>query len=317
MPVILERLRQLRDLGILNLHLVVVGPRDTPYTRIQHEKRSLVSQLRESKRREKRFCGIIEYQREQSKRRAEEYQQESIAEQRKGEKREAEIRKALHGELAASAKREVSLRKELTKTQKALAQAEKKVEAFIKENPDWKEPEHQTLNRQDSRDFYHAFQDVDRNLDIQRQMKHDPSGLLTTWWAEQRRRLKVNKRAKWHPEVLRYCFFLWNKVGNKTFNRLRNVMVLPAIRTMQRMQTKYAGSGSGYQKDMFVKVAKIFASQAESVEDRDWTANLSWDATGYAKRIVFNKHTGALVGLDIDTESFNMQLETTNKVSPM
>lgn len=91
-------------------------------------------------------------------------------------------------------------------------------------------------------------------------------------------------------------------------------MILPAIRTMQRYKKKYVGSGSGYQKAMFVKAAKLWASQAEGVEDADWTANLSWDATGYAKRIVFNKHTGALVGLDVDAESFNMNLEASSKV---
>ena len=65
---------------------------------------------------------------------------------------------------------------------------------------------------------------------------------------------------------------------------------------------------------MFVKAAKLWASKAKGVEDAEWTANLSWDATGYAKRIVFNKNTGALIGLDVDVESFNMNLEASNKV---
>lgn len=292
----LQRLRELRDLGILNLHLVVVGPRNTPYHSIQYEKRSLTSKLRESTRREKSLRGRLDSQLEQSKRREEECKEQLHAERRSNAKRAAQLRKKLKAERLSNAKSEARLRKELSKTKRALEQAEKNVAVFVQTHPDWKEPDSHELNRQDSRDFYNAFQDVDRHLDVELQMKHDPSGLLTTWWAEQRRRLRVNKRAKWNPEVLRYCFLFWNQLGNKNYKRLQGVLILPDIRSMQRYKKNYVGSGSGYQKEMFVKVAKILGSQAKSVDDSEWTVNLSWHATGYAKRILFNKHTGALLG---------------------
>ena len=70
-------------------------------------------------------------------------------------------------------------------------------------------------------------------------------------------------------QVLRYCFFLWNRLGNKKFNRLRGIAILPNIRTLQRFKRKYVGSGSGYQKNMFVKAAKLWGSQAKSDEDSE------------------------------------------------
>ena len=48
-----------------------------------------------------------------------------------------------------------------------------------------------------------VFQKVDVNLDLEQQMKYDPSGFLTTFWAEQRKVLNApSARARrWNPQV--------------------------------------------------------------------------------------------------------------------
>ena len=67
-------------------------------------------------------------------------------------------------------------------------------------------------------------------------------------------------------------------------------MILPSERTMQRFQNKHVGRESGFQKEMCVKAAQLFESQATPEQDR--IVVLSWDATGYKKKVYFNKHTG-------------------------
>ena len=112
----LQRLREFRDLGILNLQLIVVGPRNTPYHRIQHEKRSLSAKLRESTRRETSLRERLGHQLEQSKCRAEEHTEQLQAERRSNEKREAALRKKMNAERLANAKREARLLIFLEKT---------------------------------------------------------------------------------------------------------------------------------------------------------------------------------------------------------
>ena len=116
-------------------------------------------------------------------------------------------------------------------------------------------------------------------------------------------------------QVLRYCFFIYNRLGRKSFDYLRKYIKLPSLSNMKRFKKRHVGVGSGYNPKMFEKAADLFSNHDLLEEEKDWHVILSWDATGYAKRIVFDKHTGALVGLDVDVESFNMNLEATNKVN--
>ena len=64
---------------------------------------------------------------------------------------------------------------------------------------------------------------------------------------------------------------------------------------MQRFQKKHVGSGSGFHKEMFAKTADLFESEATRAKVQGQTGrivNLSWDATGYKKKILFNSNTG-------------------------
>ena len=49
--------------------------------------------------------------------------------------------------------------------------------------------------------------------------------------------------------------------------------------------------------------------------DDDWIVNVMWDATGYAKRVWFDKHTGKIMGLECQADSFDENRECTNKVN--
>ena len=114
-------------------------------------------------------------------------------------------------------------------------------------------------------------------------------------------------------QVLRYCFYIYNRIGRKSFDYLGKYMKLPSLSSMKRFKKKHVGAGSGHNREMYEKAADLFSNHDLVDEDKDWHVILSWDATGYAKRIVFKN--GRLLGLDVDVESFNMHLEATNKVN--
>ena len=156
------------------------------------------------------------------------------------------------------------------------------------------------------------FETVDTNLDVQAQMRLDPTGGLTLFWAEQRRRLHVDKRSRWNPMVLRYCFYLWLRVGNSKFEAMRDVLILPSKRTLQLLKSSIP-SGDGFQSQVYEELAELWSCEAR--DKRDWECLLSWDATGYAKNLKFNKHTGCLTGFGCSPESFSTECLFSNRVN--
>lgn len=184
------RLKELDKIGLINLSLITMGARNTPFSKLQADRRSMNAQLRESRKREANLQRKIELE-----------VRRSAEERDESERRIAQLQRRIKLERREGKKRESILQQKLQKTEAALARAEKKLAEFRIANPDWTEPDNVDLNRDDSRSFSKAFTEVDKSLDVELQLKHDPSGALTTFWAEQRRRLHVNKRAKWNPQV--------------------------------------------------------------------------------------------------------------------
>ena len=113
-------------------------------------------------------------------------------------------------------------------------------------------------------------------------------------------------------QVLRYCFFLWLSLGNSKFEKLRDVLVLPSKRTLQLFKSNVP-QGDGYRQTVFNELGKLWGIKAKEV--KDWDCILSWDATGYAKTMSFNKYTGVLEGFSYDPESFSMHQLFSNKVN--
>ena len=81
--------------------------------------------------------------------------------------------------------------------------AKAQLRAFRSEHPDFRPPPDVLLVPDDDQDARDIFWQVDQDLDLEMQLKHDPSGLLTTFWAEQRKQLRSSKprTRRWHPQV--------------------------------------------------------------------------------------------------------------------
>ena len=124
---------------------------------------------------------------------------------------------------------------------------------------------------------------MDKDLDVEAQMKYDPTGTLTLFWEEQRRMLNRNhKQTRWHPKVLNYCFFLWIRMGNKRFKKLREILILPNLRTLQRIKSK-CPMGSGITPESLEQLHKLWLPNVKCYTD--WDCMVLWDATGKEKDV--------------------------------
>ena len=122
-----------------------------------------------------------------------------------------------------------------------------------------------------------ALQELDKDLDLDLQMKYDPTGALTIFWDEQRRMLRRKKQTQWHPQVLTYCYYLWSAIGNKTFDGLRQVLILPSRRTLQIFKSRVP-HGDGIRQEVCIKFQELWGKRIKRRKDRECI--LSWDATG-------------------------------------
>ena len=115
------------------------------------------------------------------------------------------------------------------------------------------------------------------------QLNVDPTGVLSNFWLEQRRMLKKHKQKRWNPEVLRYCLFMWIRLGNSKFDSLRSskggILTLPSRRTLQIEKLKLPVNGDGFNKDTFMALKKEIDLKPNCTS-ADYDVILSWDATG-------------------------------------
>ena len=114
-------------------------------------------------------------------------------------------------------------------------------------------------------------------------------------------------------QVLRYCYYLWLRLGNKRFEDLREFLTLPSPSTLKNMNLKMNVNGDGFQKNVFLELKKLLDSKASCPED--YEVILSWDATGYHKKLQYDKNTGALLGVDSDPERFSAHNMFDNQVN--
>ena len=88
-----------------------------------------------------------------------------------------------------------------------LQQARANLQEFKSLHPDWT-PESWELQTADHDDATKIFGIVDKDLDLAKQLKYDPSGGLTTFWAEQRKQLSREGRSRrWNAQVSIICCF--------------------------------------------------------------------------------------------------------------
>ena len=83
-----------------------------------------------------------------------------------------------------------------------MVQANQKFNDFIEANPDYQRPQDVDLSPSDVKDATRVFKAIDNDQDVQAQMKIDPTGGLTVFWQEQKRKLHSGKRSRWNPQVI-------------------------------------------------------------------------------------------------------------------
>ena len=156
---------RLRTLWAYGMINLSLGSTNPALTRLRRKQRSLTAQLRESRKKVARLDGAL------------------IKQVQRAERAEAE----------------------LAKQKKLLVKAQAQVRAFKMAHPDWRPPTDVLLVPDDDKDAREVFWSVDKDLDMERQLKFDPSGHLATFWAEQRRQLKFQdgrqRSRRWNPQV--------------------------------------------------------------------------------------------------------------------
>lgn len=87
---------------------------------------------------------------------------------------------------------------------KLLLKAKAQLRAFRSEYPNFRPPEDVLLVPNDDQDARDIFWQVDKDLDLKMQLKHDPSGMLTTFWEDQRKQLRSStpRTRRWNPQVV-------------------------------------------------------------------------------------------------------------------
>ena len=100
-------------------------------------------------------------------------------------------------------------------------------------------------------------------------------------------------------------------MGKSKFDLLRDVLILPSERRLRMYRADNVPMGSGVNKRILIELRNQFDSQKKPCYD----IILSWDATGYQKKIFYNKDSGVLEGFVCDPESFSMHQMFANKVN--
>ena len=93
---------------------------------------------------------------------------------------------------------------EVEKQKRLLSKAKAQLRAFRSKHPDFRPPSDVLLVPDDDQDARDIFWQVDQDLDLEMQLKHDPSGMLTTFWEEQKKQLRSSKQKsrRWNPQVV-------------------------------------------------------------------------------------------------------------------
>ena len=102
-----------------------------------------------------------------------------------------------------------NLEEQLQSKDRLLAHAQAKFMEYKTMHPDWK-PVYHDLQDVDHEDAKKIFEVVDKDVDIDAQMRYDPSGTLACFWADQRKQLSRDGRAKrWNPRVSSFVLHMY------------------------------------------------------------------------------------------------------------
>ena len=161
------RLRSLHRLGMINLSF---ARPDASLALLMARKRSLEASLRESRKRNERATRTLGKMQERY----------DVLEA----DRDAQVKLTEHA-------------------QAKLAEARVRLAEFQAQHPHHRHEPDEELVEEDDDDVRLMFEQVDKDVDVQQQLKYDPSGALACFWADQRKQLSRPGRARrWNPQVI-------------------------------------------------------------------------------------------------------------------
>ncbi len=124
---------------------------------------------------------------------------------------------------------------------------------------------------------------------------HPPDSFARLFWDQQRESMMNNpKQMRWHPMMIKWCIHL-KMLSSSCYNSLKSsgVMKLPSERTL-RDYTKVIKARSGLHKDVDEQLMKEV--DIENASDHKKCVALLFDEVKIKEDLVYNKHTGEVIG---------------------
>lgn len=125
---------------------------------------------------------------------------------------------------------------------------------------------------------------------------YSPESFECLFWKQQKESMLIKnaKQMRWHPMLIKWCIHL-RMLSSSCYNSLRSagVLRLPSERTL-RDYTNVIKSRSGFQCEVDEQLLKE-AKLEDSAEHRKYVS-LVFDEVKIKEDLVYNKHTGELIG---------------------
>lgn len=125
--------------------------------------------------------------------------------------------------------------------------------------------------------------------------KHPPNSFPTIFWQQQQEAaIKDPRGMRWHPLMVKWCLYLRHLSGS-AYETLRTsgILKLPSQRSL-RDYTHYVPASAGFSNAVDIQLME--AANIASCPEYEKNVLLIMDEMHIKESLVFNKHTGALVG---------------------
>lgn len=136
---------------------------------------------------------------------------------------------------------------------------------------------------------------------------HSPDSFKQIFWQQQMQASKAKspKGMRWHPSMIRWCLYLRHCSG-RAYEVLRDsgCVTLPSQRTL-RDYTYHVKASTGFSSEVDEMLKK--GAESFGTEERNKHVLLLLDEMHVRKDLVFDKHSGELIGF-VDLGGINQQL---------
>ena len=157
-----------------------------------------------------------------------------------------------------------------------------------------------TLPQDDSADLASIMKETDQTV---KESFADPNCFQRLLWEQQKKfnDLKDKRGMRWHPMIIKWCIYLKGR-STGTYDALRNsgFINLPSERTLYDY-TNVTSKGTGFQVDVVEMLYNELYSKTEPLQKHQKIVGLLQDEIKIKSDLVYDKHTGELVGfVDLD-----------------